>query len=240
MEYAWNITGISEPCRYINGIYMVYTWYMKCICWPVRYIPCQYLMGLFRTFFYNDIPVMYYVDPLDIHSTSKVYHYKKRYGTNLWGIDKVYTGHISQVGIYISYIMYIPPIYHVCYIYIIHIPTLHLSLVYTMYMPCIHIYYILVCTINIACTSSLQGFVTLIGPQHRQIMAWRTTGQMFMRKLILISPIRRGESDNSGGGRATVRGIRRRESDNSGHPMEQYPSSWPKYGVALIVCQYHL
>jgi hypothetical protein len=32
---------------------------------------------------------------------------------------------------------------------------------------------------------------------------------------------------------------RRRESDNLGHPMEQYPSSWPKYCVALIVCQYH-
>jgi hypothetical protein len=32
----------------------------------------------------------------------------------------------------------------------------------------------------------------------------------------------------------------RRGGNYSGHPMEQYPSSWPKYGVALIVCQYHL
>jgi hypothetical protein len=23
------------------------------------------------------------------------------------------------------------------------------------------------------------------------------------------------------------------------HPMEQYPSSWHRYNVALIVCQYH-
>ncbi len=50
---------------------MVYTWYMKCICRPdryVRYKPSKYLMGLFRTFFYNDIHLIYYVYPKDIHS----------------------------------------------------------------------------------------------------------------------------------------------------------------------------
>ncbi len=63
MEYTLNITGISEAGSYINGIYMVYTWYFTCICCPdryVRYIPCQDLIGLFRTFFYNDIPLIYY------------------------------------------------------------------------------------------------------------------------------------------------------------------------------------
>ena len=63
MEYTLNITGISEPGMYVHGIYMVYTWYITCICRPqryVRYIPCQDLMGLFRTFFYNDIPLIYY------------------------------------------------------------------------------------------------------------------------------------------------------------------------------------
>ena len=32
---------------------------------------------------------------------------------------------------------------------------------------------------------------------------------------------------------------RRRVRDNLGHHMEPYPSSWLKYCVALIVCQYH-
>ncbi len=40
-----------------------------------------------------------------------------------------------------------------------YIQTLHLKLVYTMCIPYIYIYYILVYTIDIACTSSLQGFV---------------------------------------------------------------------------------
>ncbi len=45
-----------------------------------------------KTFFYYDIsliyyayPLIYYAYPLDIHSISKVYHYKKRYRTNPWG-----------------------------------------------------------------------------------------------------------------------------------------------------------
>ena len=70
MEYTLNITGISESGRNINGIYMVYTWYIACICRPqryVRYIPCQDLMGLFRTFFYNDIPWIYNEYLQDIH-----------------------------------------------------------------------------------------------------------------------------------------------------------------------------
>ena len=82
MEYTLNMTGISKKCRYINGIYMVYTWYNTCICRPDRYvwntlsIPHGFVSYLF------DMPLMYYVYPKDIHSISKVYHYKKRYGTN--------------------------------------------------------------------------------------------------------------------------------------------------------------
>jgi hypothetical protein len=33
--------------------------------------------------------------------------------------------------------------------------------------------------------------------------------------------------------------LQMRVNDNLGHPMEQYPSNWLRYGVALIVCQYH-
>jgi len=42
-------------------------------------------MGLFSTFFKIDIPVIYYeypMDPMDIHSISQVYQFKKRYRTN--------------------------------------------------------------------------------------------------------------------------------------------------------------
>jgi hypothetical protein len=31
MNFFWYITGISEPDRYIHGIYMVYTWYVSVI-----------------------------------------------------------------------------------------------------------------------------------------------------------------------------------------------------------------
>ena len=54
---------------YIHGIYMVYTWHIKGIwtCHPYgRYIPSKVKMGLFRTFFYNYIPVIYHVYHRDI------------------------------------------------------------------------------------------------------------------------------------------------------------------------------
>ncbi len=53
-EYSWYITGISEPDRYMHGMYFVFTWYISLLCRPhqyVRYIPSSYFMGLFRTFF---------------------------------------------------------------------------------------------------------------------------------------------------------------------------------------------
>ena len=102
----------------------------------------------------------------------------------LLGIYRTYRSGRHIHFIYHVYTMYIPCISY--FIHIIYIQTLHLTLVYFMYIPCIYIYYILVYTIDIACTSSLQGFVALIGHQHRPIMAWKTTGQMFMMKLILI------------------------------------------------------
>jgi hypothetical protein len=93
----------------MHGICMVYVWYIPVIYRPqryVRYIPSKNLMGLFSTFFYNDIPLLYYVYtkdihsitrlylfyndmpllyylyPKNIHSITKVYHYKKRYRRN--------------------------------------------------------------------------------------------------------------------------------------------------------------
>ena len=59
-EYAWYITGISQPDWYIHGIYVV-----RCA------------MGLFSTFFNNNIPVIYHEYSMDKHDISKVYHYKK-------------------------------------------------------------------------------------------------------------------------------------------------------------------
>ncbi len=80
--YTRNIHCIKLVYQSSVGIYMVYlwyihaiTWYMKCICRPdryVRYKPSKYLMGLFCTFFYNDIPVIYYVYPLDSSSWFKL------------------------------------------------------------------------------------------------------------------------------------------------------------------------
>ena len=103
MVYTWYILMYDEStwwlqtftcCKpisttytwYIHGIYMVYTWYIPSIWCPhpyVWYIPCKTFIGLFRTFFYIDIRVIYQVYPQDIHGISQVYQYKKRYGTNL-------------------------------------------------------------------------------------------------------------------------------------------------------------
>ncbi len=63
--YTMNILGIYLVYQIPTGICMVYTWYVHGI------------MGLFRTFFYNDIPLIHYVYPKDIHIITKLYHYKK-------------------------------------------------------------------------------------------------------------------------------------------------------------------
>ena len=84
-EYAWYITGISNLEWYIQGIYMVYIWYIKSIWRPDpygRYIPCKNLMGLFRTFFKIKTHTISQVCTQDIHGISQVYHYKKGFGTN--------------------------------------------------------------------------------------------------------------------------------------------------------------
>ena len=39
-------------------------------------------MGLFRTFFKIETHTIFQVYPQDIHGISKVFNYKKRYGTN--------------------------------------------------------------------------------------------------------------------------------------------------------------
>ncbi len=107
-----------------------------------------------------------------------------KYMHGIWCIPWVYLWGRHIHVIYYVYTMYIPWIY---YVYIIHIHTLPRSLVYTLYI--LYIYHILVWSFDIAWTSSLQGFVALIDTRHRPISAWRTTGQMFMMKQILISPI---------------------------------------------------
>ena len=70
-------------------------------------------MGLFRTFFYIDIRVIYHVYPVDIPDISHVYQYKKRYGTNPEMFYMVYTIHMDEDTIWMEYTMYIPCIYHV-------------------------------------------------------------------------------------------------------------------------------
>jgi hypothetical protein len=73
-EYSLYKPGISEPDWYMHGIFMVYTWHISVICRPhqyVRYMSSSYLMGLFRTFFYNYILMIYFVYPCDIHYTSR-------------------------------------------------------------------------------------------------------------------------------------------------------------------------
>ncbi len=81
-------------------------------------IPCKVKMGLFSTFFYNDIPVIYHKYPMDKHDISKVYHYKKRYGTNPF----YFTWYTPYIWMRTPYAFDIHGIYHV----------------YTMYIPCIY------------------------------------------------------------------------------------------------------
>ena len=157
------------------------------------------------------------------------------YGTNPWGIDKAYTGHIGQVGIYISY----PCIYHVytmymlyIYIYIIHIPHLHLSLVYTMYIPCVYILYPGMYNWYRMCLffAGFRGSYRPTAPPNHGLEDNRALNRTDVHDEADFDIPNTEEGERQFG---------RRESENSGHPMEQYPSSWPKYGVALIVCQYH-
>ncbi len=56
IEYSWYKPGISEPDRYMHGIFMVYTWHISVICRPHQYVrymsqASSYLMSLFSTFF---------------------------------------------------------------------------------------------------------------------------------------------------------------------------------------------
>ncbi len=95
---------------YIKGI-----WFPNPYVW---YIPCKVKMGLFHTFLYNDIPVIYHEYSMDKHEISKVYHYKK-------GMEQThfyFTWYIPYIWIRKPYVFDIYGIYHV----------------YTMYIPCIY------------------------------------------------------------------------------------------------------
>ncbi len=88
-------------------------------------------MGLFHTFFYIDIPVIYHVYLLDIHGISLVYQYKKRYWTN----PLYFTWYIPYICKRTQYAFDIHGIYHVYTMY------LNDSLGYTWYIPWISMTY---------------------------------------------------------------------------------------------------
>ncbi len=152
---------------------MVYTMHIKGIWCPntyVWYIPCKYKWVCSIPFFYNDIPVIYHVYPLDIHGISLVYHYKK--GTEQTHL--YFTWYIPYICIRTPYAfdihgIYIPCIYKsvwdilgyqayslyilLCiYLYINQIYytyTLYISSIFHVYTLYIHgIYFIYVCNIH--------------------------------------------------------------------------------------------
>jgi hypothetical protein len=92
------VTVISQTVWSMYGIYMVYTiWYIPVICRCHTY--CQYMRSktflvLFNTFFYNDIPFIFHEYSFDIQI---IYHYKKRYGTNLEMFYHAYTLHMYDI-----------------------------------------------------------------------------------------------------------------------------------------------
>ena len=65
-------------------------------------------MGLFCTFFYIDIPLLYHVYPMDIHGISLVYQYKK--GTEQTHL--YYSWYIPHICIRSTYGFDIHGIYH--------------------------------------------------------------------------------------------------------------------------------
>ncbi len=104
-------------CGSIVNVYMEYTQYTPCICrchtytW---YIPSLEQMDLYSTFFYDDIPLIYQVNFKNILGVSKVYHFIKRYRTNPFVLDQVYTRwYMYDNYIYMEYTMYILCIHYV-------------------------------------------------------------------------------------------------------------------------------
>ncbi len=85
-------------------------------------------MGLFSTFLYIDIPVIYHVYPMDIHGISMVYQYTEQ--THLY-----FSWYIPHLCIRSPYAFDIHGIYHVYTMY------RHASLGYSRDIPCIFITY---------------------------------------------------------------------------------------------------
>ena len=143
--------GIYLVYQILNCIYMVYTWYIKSI-WTCHrfglYIPCKNLMGLFSTFFYNDIPVIYHEYPLDKHDVLQVYHYKKKVRNKsiyiLLGIPSIWM--MTPYAFDIPCI-YIPCIHHTytCKDVIYQLYTWHIHSICILFILCIYI----ICTIHI-------------------------------------------------------------------------------------------
>ena len=126
---------------------MVYTWYIHGILHVYAILidmsgilPCQELMGLFRTFF-----IMIYLGyTMNIPKIFIVYprHIIIKKGTEQ--THEVLTRYIPDISIRTAYTCNIPCIYHVYtiyiyYVYIIHMQMLHLIIIYHVYTMYIHI-----------------------------------------------------------------------------------------------------
>ncbi len=108
---------------YMPSIYFVYPLYIPCICRPQAYpldIPPLYQMGLFSTFFYNDMPMIYQVHSMNVLGIwmCLVYHWhiiiKRVQNKPVWyrlGISKRYAWGLHIQWIFIVYTMYIHGIY---------------------------------------------------------------------------------------------------------------------------------
>ncbi len=118
-------------------------------------------MGLLSTFFYNDIPVIYHVYPLDIDGIylysiikkgkEQTHLYFTWYIPYIWirtpyvfdihGIYHVYSMYIQVSLGYTRYIPGIFTIYTTMYLFVYTSHTLYIYIVYIKYIPCIYFVY---------------------------------------------------------------------------------------------------
>ena len=103
---------------YILVIFMVYTWYIPVICRCHTYggyIRCKTFLGLFLTFFYNDIPLIFHEYSFDIQIYQRYIIIKK-------GMEQaqfVFTTYIPTICMTSTYDWNISCIHHVYNKYIL-------------------------------------------------------------------------------------------------------------------------
>ena len=81
-------------------------------------------MGLFRTFFYNDMLMIYKVYSFYILDISLAYHYIKRYETNRLGIDLLYRRtciQSTEAGFHDKHVVLL----HALYFIVLHTSLMH-------------------------------------------------------------------------------------------------------------------